>query len=233
MHSTLFVCTYLMQYYPEVVALLSRQEQNLRILFVCLYVWVCVWVYYLLLTGCRALFTFNQYFVTFGSGHLRKKRGNDNRQQTVSNSLFCVYVYAKYNQTTDRARGTVLPPFPLLTILPTVLANERETKRGRERERAGEGGTATLQRLRQQKQIKWKLFAVNMHTHTHTHTTHIQRVYACVCVCKQLKAASQLTLEKGEGGQTIGRANMIEWLKLELCKHTNIQPHTHTHTYIK
>lgn len=107
-------------------------------------------MFYLLLTGCRALFTFNQYFVTFGSGHLRKKRGNDNRQQTVSNSLFCVYVYAKYNQTTDRARGTVLPPFPLLTILPTVQANEKDE----ERKRAGEGGTATLQRLRQQKQIK-------------------------------------------------------------------------------
>lgn len=135
-----------MQYYPEVVALLSRQEQNLRILYVCLY--VCVYVYYLLLTGCRALFTFNQYFVTFGSGHLRKKRGNDNRQQTVSNSLFCVYVYAKYNQTTDRARGTVLPPFPLLTILPKVPSTDRDE------ERESEGGMATLQRLRQQKQIK-------------------------------------------------------------------------------
>lgn len=42
MHSTLFVCTYLMQYYPDVVALLSRQEQNLRILYVCLYVCVCI-----------------------------------------------------------------------------------------------------------------------------------------------------------------------------------------------
>lgn len=177
----LFWCTYLMQYYPEVVALLSRQEQNLRILYVCLY--VCVYVYYLLLTGCRALFTFNQYFVTFGSGHLRKKRGNDNRQQTVSNSLFCVYVYAKYNQTTDRARGTVVPPFPLLTILPKVPATDRDE------ERESEGGMATLQRLRQQKQIKWKLFAVNMHTHTHTYT-HTPRVWVCMQTVESCVAVS-------------------------------------------
>lgn len=174
----LFWCTYLMQYYPEVVALLSRQEQNLRILYVCLY--VCVYVYYLLLTGCRALFTFNQYFVTFGSGHLRKKRGNDNRQQTVSNSLFCVYVYAKYNQTTDRARGTVLPPFPLLTILPTVPASDRDEER--EWRRYGNAAAAAAAEANQVKII----CSQYAHTHTYTHTPRVwvcmQTVESCVAV---------------------------------------------------
>lgn len=167
--------------------------------FICLPVCECLCVYYLLLTGCRALFTFNQYFVTFGSGHLRKKRGNDNRQQTVSNSLFCVYVYAKYNQTTDRARGTVLPPFPLLTILPTVLASDRDEKRESGWRRYGNAAAAAAAEANQVKII------CSQYAHTRTH------IYQeCVCVCKQLKAASQLAVGRGEGGQTIGRANIIE-----------------------
>lgn len=47
--------------------------------------------------------------------------------------------------------------------------------------------------------------------HTHTHMLHIYEECVRVCVCKQLKAASQLAVGQGEGGgQTIGRANMIE-----------------------
>lgn len=173
---------------------LARSRTYVFYLFACMC--ECVCVYYLLLTGCRALFTFNQYFVTFGSGHLRKKRGNDNRQQTVSNSLFCVYVYAKYNQTTDRARGTVLPPFPLLTILPTVLANERDTERERERER--------VKVVRQRcsgcgsRSKSSENYLQSICTHTHTHTTHTYRKSVCVCVCMQT-VESCVAVDVGKG----------------------------------
>lgn len=180
---------------------LARSRTYVFYLFACMC--ECVCVYYLLLTGCRALFTFNQYFVTFGSGHLRKKRGNDNRQQTVSNSLFCVYVYAKYNQTTDRARGTVLPPFPLLTILPTVLANERHREGERER----------VKEVRQRcsgcgsRSKSSENYLQSICTHTHTHTLHIYEECIRVCVYAnswKLRRSWRWEREKKEDRQLAG-----------------------------
>lgn len=113
-----------MQFYPELSPFCLVRSRT--------YVFYGVCMQYLLLTGCRALFTFNQYFVTFGPPAKREATIT----AMVSNSLFCVYVYAKYNQT-NRARGTVFPPFPLLTILPTV--RRRTGAGGQEEQRCSSG----------------------------------------------------------------------------------------------
>lgn len=155
---------------------------------------------YLLLTGCRAWFTFNQYFVTFGPPAKREAT----IRARVSNSLFCVYVYAKYNQT-NRARGTVLPPFPLITILPRV--RKSTGGGGWEQQRCSSGSKSKASENYLQSICK----------------PHIQ-IQMCACVCKQMKAASQLVA--AEGRQLPG----LTWLKLELCKYTR---KTHTHVLKK